>query len=139
MCTMEGRLPRNNLSFSIPTTYTLPPVSHPTSSVTWLSSSDPSSTPFLTGPLSVSTAPSSGVNQHQQNQTYHFGFEDAPFVNIPADSLHNDHSDPYVPSEGDVESDDSERASQISNSEVRSSNIIISCQWMFVHHFAACK
>ncbi|KAH9038521.1 hypothetical protein EDB85DRAFT_2273057 [Lactarius pseudohatsudake] len=78
-------------------------------------------TPFLTGPLLAPTTPrlSSGV-QRQQNQTYHFGlrFKDTSFVSIPADSLHNDHSNPYVPSEGDIESDDSEWAGEIPNSEL---------------------
>jgi len=74
----------------------------------------------------VSTAPLSGVNQHQP---HHFGCEDAPFMNIPADSLHDDHNDPYVPS-GDDESDDPEQAGQISNSEVCSSNATISLMFM---------
>jgi hypothetical protein len=114
MCAMDS-----NSSFSFTTAYTFPPISHlghPTgTSATWSSySSDPPrdnppSAPSLSGP---------GVHQYQQNQTYDFGFEDAPFMNIPADSLPDDHNDPYVPSEGDIESDDTEQASQISNSEV---------------------
>ncbi|KAH9169086.1 hypothetical protein EDB89DRAFT_1908839 [Lactarius sanguifluus] len=115
---METQLSRNSLSFSFPgpTTYTFPPVSHLPPSSTW-TSSNTSSTHISTNPPAASTDPSPGVtvNQDQQN---HPGFEDAPFVNIPGDSLHDDHSDPYVPSEGDVESDDSEQAGQISNSEL---------------------
>jgi hypothetical protein len=80
----------------------------------------------LTGPPSVSIAPSSDVNQPQTN---HSRFEDVPLVNTLANSFHDDPNDPYVPSGGDDESDNesdiSEQASQISNSEVCFSNIII--------------
>jgi hypothetical protein len=77
-------------------------------------SSNPSGAliPTWTALPSASTA-LSGINQHQNSQTY-----DAPFVSVLADSLPDDHNDPYVPSEEGDESDDSEQASYISNSEV---------------------
>ena len=124
VCVMESQPHHEKLNFSFQTTHT---VSDPALSTTCTCSSNLSSTPLLTELLSVSTALSS-INQCQQNQAYQVGHEDAhlstSFVNIPPQSLHNDHNDPYVPSEGDGESKDSEQASQISNSEVCSSNII---------------
>ena len=124
VCVMESQPHHENLNFSFQTTHT---VSGPALSTTCMLSSNLSSTPLLTELLSVSTSLSS-INHYQQNQAYQIGHEDAHtstfFVNKPLRSLHDDHGDPYVPSERDGESEDSEQASQISNLEVCSSNII---------------
>jgi hypothetical protein len=130
MRTMESRLPCTNSSFNFPT-YTFPPAPHLTHSVVpTMTSSNP---PFSTDTPLVSTVPTS-----QDSQTYHFGFEDAPFVGIPADSLHDEHNDPYVPSEEDDESEDDEQAGQISNSEVSSFKVIISLIFT-TFYYLACR
>ena len=122
----ERQLPCNysGVTSSLPTAYTFPRVSHltvPTLSDTSTSFSNLPGTPLLTDPSSALTGTSSGVtNQHQ---TCHFGLEDAPFINVPVDFLPDDHSDLYVPSDNGESDNESEQASQISNSEVCLCNV----------------
>jgi hypothetical protein len=106
-----GRRSSSNMAGLQPrAAYTIPSALCPTSSTA-------SFTP--TGVPLVSPAPLSTTLEHQQGQTCHAALEDTPFLDVPPHSLSDDHSDPYMTSGCDSDSEDLDEDAQLSNGEVR--------------------